>query len=262
MSKIAIKIKSTGQIVQVDVGNLSMNIGNWLLVETPQCKEAAEVVDNGRLKDDQFEKGDIKEGEIEVIRKLTDKDRDQYDELKKAARGLISDCQQKIDNHKLPMHLLDAELSFDEKKLTFYFTAEGRVDFRSLVSDLASTFKKLIRLQQVGARDEARFLGGFGRCGEKLCCRRFLKGDLDSVTLDMAQVQGLATMGSNRITGVCGKLMCCLAYELKEYKEAAKKLPKIGDRVKTEKGTGVVISQNVLSGKVTVELEDKSRLEV
>lgn len=262
MSKIAIKIKSTGQIVQTDAGNLSMKVGDWLLVETPQCKEVAEVVDESRLKDSQIEKGDVKEEEIEVIRKLTEKDIAQRDELKKIARNLILECQQKIDNHKLPMQLLDAELSFDEKKLTFYFTAEGRVDFRSLVSDLASTFKKLIRLQQVGARDEARFLGGFGRCGEKLCCRRFLKGDLDSVTLDMAQVQGLATMGSNRITGACGKLMCCLAYELKDYKEAAKKLPKIGDRVKTDKGAGIVISQNVLCGKVTVELEDKSRLEV
>jgi cell fate regulator YaaT (PSP1 superfamily) len=255
MSKIAIKIKSTGQIIQVDVGNLSMNIGDCLLVETPQCKEVAEVVDQSRLKDGQIEKGDVKEEEVEVIRKLTDKDISQCDDLKKVAKNLISDCQQKIDNHKLPMQLLDAELSFDEKKLTFYFTAEGRVDFRSLVSDLASTFKKLIRLQQVGARDEARFLGGIGRCGEKLCCRRFLKGDLDSVTLDMAQVQGLATMGSNRITGACGKLMCCLAYELKEYREAAKKLPKIGDRIETEKGTGVVISQNILCGKVNWKIK-------
>lgn len=262
MEKLVIKIKSTGQIVQADAGKLAIKLGDWLLVETPQCKEVSEVVDNSRLKDSKIEKGDVTEGEIEVIRKLTDKDRKIYDELKKNAKDLIPQCQEKIDNHKLPMQLLDAEISFDEKKLTFYFTAEGRVDFRSLVSDLASTFKKLIRLQQVGARDEARFLGGFGRCGEKLCCRRFLKGDLDSITLDMAQVQGLAAMGSNRITGACGKLICCLAYELDEYKEIAKTLPKIGDKIKTEKGAGIVISQNVLRKKVVVELEDRSRLEV
>ena len=118
MSKIAIKIKSTGQIVQTDVGNLSMKVGDWLLVETPQCKEVAEVVDESRLKDSQVEKGDVKEEEIEVIRKLTEKDIAQRDDLKKIARNLILECQQKIDNHKLPMQLLDAELSFDEKKLT------------------------------------------------------------------------------------------------------------------------------------------------
>ena len=160
------------------------------------------------------------------------------------------------------MELMDAELSFDEKKLTFYFAAEGRVDFRSLVSDLASTFRKLIRLQQIGARDEARFLGGCGRCGQVLCCRRFLKGDLDSVTLEMAQLQGLAAMGTARVTGCCGKLMCCLKYELDEYREAVKSLPKIGEKIKTEKGFGFVISQNILAKKVLVEVEDGSKLEV
>jgi len=178
------------------------------------------------------------------------------------AQEMIPECQKKILRHRLPMELLDAELSFDEKKLTFYFTADGRVDFRALVSDLASSFKKLIRLQQVGARDEARFLGGHGRCGQILCCRKFLKGDLDSITLDMAQIQGLAAMGPGRITGACGKLMCCLAFEIEEYKKMAKNLPKIGDEIKTEKGQGIVISQNVLQKKITVELPDKSKLEV
>ena len=262
MKKIAIKIKSTGQIIEADAGKLMINSGDLILIESPQCKEIAEVVDLDRLKESESLKDEINEGEIEVIRKLTDKDNLQYQELKKKAKDLLPECQEKIDGHKLPMQLLDAELSFDEKKLTFYFTAEGRVDFRSLVSDLASTFKKLIRLQQVGARDEARFLGGFGRCGQKLCCRRFLKGDLDSITLDMAQIQGLATMGSNRVTGSCGKLMCCLSYELDYYHEAIKKIPKIGDKINTEKGEGIVISQNLLRGKVTVELKDKSRLEV
>lgn len=262
MSKLAIKIKSTGQVVPADAGKLSIQMGDWLLVETPQSKEVAEVVDIERLKNLKVEKGELREEEVEIIRKFTEKDHSQYQELKEKARGLIPECQEKINSHKLPIQLLDAELSFDEKKLTFYFTADGRVDFRSLVSDLASSFKKLIRLQQVGARDEARFLGGFGRCGQKLCCRRFLKGDLDSITLDMAQVQGLASMGSNRVTGSCGKLMCCLAFELKEYREAIKKLPKVGESVKTKKGSGIVIAQNVLQKKVTVELEDKSRLEV
>ena len=203
MAKIAIKIKSTGQIIEVESGKLKFSVGDWILVETRECKEVAIVVDSEKLKDGrpEEESDDI---EVEIIRKLNEKDTEQNRQFKKMAQGLIPECQKKIESHNLPMELMDAELSFDEKKLTFYFSAEGRVDFRSLVSDLASTFNKLIRLQQVGSRDEARFIGGCGRCGQVICCRRFLKGDLDSVTLEMAQIQGLATMGSNRITGCCG----------------------------------------------------------
>lgn len=243
-----------------EAGKLNFAVGDWFLVETPQCKEVATVIEDSRLKDESIE-GEMEESDIEVIRKLTDKDREQYEKLKITAQELIPECQKKIEYHNLPMELLDAELSFDEKKLTFYFTAGGRVDFRSLVSDLASTFRKLIRLQQVGARDEARFLGGHGRCGQRLCCRRFLKGDLDSITLDMAQIQGLAAMGSSRITGACGKLMCCLAYEIEEYKKAARGLPKIGDIYKTKQGEGIVIAQNVLAKRLTIELPDKTKLE-
>ncbi|MFA5158200.1 MAG: regulatory iron-sulfur-containing complex subunit RicT [Patescibacteria group bacterium] len=262
MANIAIKIKSTGQILEVEAGKLEIKNNDWLLVETPQCKEVAVAVAADRLKEERDENHELKSADVEIIRKLNEKDIDLHRQLKKTAQELIPECQKKIEFHKLPMELLDAELSFDEKKLTFYFTADGRVDFRSLVSDLASTFKKLIRLQQVGVRDEARFIGGCGRCGQVLCCRRFLKGDLDSITLDMAQIQGLAAMGSNRVTGSCGKLMCCLSYELSEYQEAIKKLPKIGEKIKTKNGPGTVISQNVLQKKVLTELDDGSKLEV
>ena len=262
MAKVAVKIKSTGQIIEVDSGKFDFSTGDWLLMETRECKEVAIVADGGHSDNVKSESGEAAEPEIEIIRKLSEKDLEQYKEYKKIAQGMIPECQKKIEFHKLPMELMDAELSFDEKKLTFYFSAEGRVDFRSLVSDLASTFKKLIRLQQIGARDEARFIGGCGRCGQPLCCRRFLKGDLDSVTIDMAQIQGLAAMGSTRVTGCCGKLMCCLKYELGEYEESAKSMPKIGDKIKTEKGPGFVISQNLLTKKVLVEVEDGTKLEV
>jgi cell fate regulator YaaT (PSP1 superfamily) len=154
------------------------------------------------------------------------------------------------------MQLLDADLSFDEKKLTFYFTAPSRVDFRVLVSELAHTFKKIIRLQQIGSRDEARYLGGVGRCGETICCKKFLKGNLESVTLDMASDQNLAQMGSNRITGVCGKLMCCLKYELEYYQKVKKTMPALGTEINTEKGKGTVIGQNIVKKKVTVKLNE------
>ncbi|TSC92917.1 MAG: hypothetical protein Athens101428_783, partial [Candidatus Berkelbacteria bacterium Athens1014_28] len=145
------------------------------------------------------------------------------------------------------MELLDADLSFDEKKLTFYFSAKERVDFRALVSDLASTFKKIIRLQQVGPREEAQLIGGCGRCGQVLCCRRFLRGDLDKSTTEMAQLQGLAIMGQNRCIGSCGKLLCCLSYEMEDYEKLAKGMPAIGDEINTKEGKCKVISQNILA---------------
>ena len=262
MAKIAIKINSNGQILEVDAGKMNFEIGDLVLIETPQCKEIATVVCPQQLKNEREEKGELASSEVELIRKLTEKDIALSKDNKKEAEELIPECQKKISFHKLPMELLDAELSFDGKKLTFYFTADGRVDFRSLVSDLASTFKKLIRLQQVGARDQTRLMGGCGRCGQVVCCKKFLKGDLDSVTVDMAQLQGLAMMGPNRVTGSCGKLMCCLAYELPEYKEKASKMPKIGSKIKTEKGQGTVISQNIMQTKVIAELADGSKLEV
>lgn len=263
MSKIAIKVKSTSEVVEAEKGRLSLNVGDFVLLETPQCKEIGVVIDK-KLAENEEENSatEGESGEIEIIRKLTEKDLALRDELKKTALGMVPECQRKIDQHKLPMELLDAELSFDEKKLTFYFSASGRVDFRMLVSDLASTFKKLIRLQQVGARDEARCIGGCGRCGQVLCCQRFLKGDLDSITLEMAQIQNLASMGANRVTGACGKLMCCLSFELEEYKNAAKKLPKVGEKIKTSDGEATVLSINVMAKKAYVEFADGRRTEV
>jgi len=260
MAKVNLKIKSTGQIIEAEKGRLEFSLGDWILIETKECKEVAIVVESEGVKE-QKNAEDSEEHGIEVIRKLNKKDLEQYNEYKKLAQGLIPECQKKIEYHKLPMEVVDAELSFDEKKLTFYFSAEGRVDFRSLVSDLASTFKKLIRLQQIGPREEAKLLGGCGRCGQILCCKKFLKGDLDCATLDMAQIQGLAIMGQNRVTGCCGKLMCCLTYEIDNYKKVAEKLPKIGAKIKTEKGVGIVVSQNLLTGKVLAEVNDGTRLE-
>ncbi|MCX6812135.1 MAG: regulatory iron-sulfur-containing complex subunit RicT [Candidatus Berkelbacteria bacterium] len=261
MNKITIKIKSTGQVMELDAGRLDFNPGDWILVETPACKEIAIVAQDGQKSEEESEGQEIPEAEVEIIRKLGEKDLAEYQNLKKIAQEMILECQKKVEYHGLPMEIIDAELSFDEKKLTFYFSAAGRVDFRILVSDLASTFRRLIRLQQVGVRDEAAFCGGHGRCGQELCCRRFKKDDLDSITIDMAQIQGLATMGSNRITGCCGKLMCCLAYENDEYKKTLARLPKIGEKLKTKNGVGEIVGQNLFKGSVTVEFEDKTKLE-
>ncbi len=260
---LRIKIISNGKIVPFKESALKLASGDEVLIESMGCQEKAVICDIGDLGEEEAATQTEAEGESpEIIRRLTEADKKRYAELKKQASGFIPECQKRIDVHKLEMTLLDAELSFDEKKLTFFFSAPGRVDFRALVSDLASSFKKLIRLQQVGARDQARFTDGYGRCGQRYCCRSFLPSNLDEVTLEMARSQQLAHMGSNRITGSCGKLMCCLKFELKDYNEKLKDLPKIGEEVKIKDGVGTVVDLNVLKKKVSVELKEGNRVEV
>jgi len=257
MGKVFIKYKSDGTVFELDAGNHELNPGEEVLIEGEYGLEIAYVIAKEAFQAQiEEERGENKEKKPAVfIRKLSDSDKEKAKELAKVAKSFLDECQVKIGKYDLPMQLIDADLSFDEKKLTFYFTAPSRVDFRLLVSDLAHTFKKVIRLQQIGARDEARYLGGVGRCGQLLCCKRFLKGNLESVTLDMASEQNLAQSGSNRVTGVCGKLQCCLKYELDNYKETKKKLPKVGSSMNTEKGKGVVVNQNVVKKSVTVKLD-------
>jgi len=158
----------------------------------------------------------------------------------------------KIAEHNLDMKLVEAEYSFDKSKIIFYFTSEGRVDFRELVKDLARIFKARIELRQIGVRDEAKLFGGFGSCGKELCCRRFLK-DFEPVTIRMAKEQGLP-LNPPKISGVCGRLMCCLAYECKVYKELSRDLPKEGDKINTPEGKGKVVSVNILKRSVIVEV--------
>lgn len=262
--KLAVKIISNGRIVPFDDTKLKLGAGDQVLIENAGCLEKGVICDFKIIESD--DSVDIKKSESEespvIVRKLNESDEKKYQELKKQAIDCLVECQKKIEKHGLVMELLDAELSFDEKKLTFFFSAPSRVDFRTLVSDLASTFKKLIRLQQVGARDEARYLDGVGRCGQRYCCRSFLSKNLDEITLEMARAQQLAHMGSNRITGACGKLQCCLKYEVKDYEENLKTLPQIGDQVKIKAGEGTVIDLNVLQKKVIIALNDGTRVEV
>jgi cell fate regulator YaaT (PSP1 superfamily) len=259
--KILIKARSDNKVYLVDRGNIELDADELVIFESDQCQEVAKVIkENDQVEEPEEKDKDDKPAEL--IRRMNEKD-NQIDEDNRAqARQCISKCQEIIVKHKLPMELLDADLSFDGRKLTFYFTAPGRVDFRTLVSELASTFQKLIRLQQVGARDRARCSGGVGRCGQHFCCNRFLKGELECVSIDMAYDQNIGQMGSNRVTGACGKLMCCLRYELEFYQKAKKKMPAIGSTIKTPKGEGTVVGQRILKNKVVVELSDKTYVEV
>ena len=253
-----IKAKSDNKIYRGDSGKLEVNFQDEILFETEQGQETGIIVQKSTK--DNFE---VEETEATIIRKLTDKDQKRCEEMKKEALVALPICQEKIKKHNLPMDLLDADISYDGKKITFYFSSPSRVDFRSLVPDLASTFKKLIRLQQVGSRDKAKCLHGvIGRCGREVCCRSFEKNS-DDVNIEMANVQNIGQMGSNRVTGACGKLMCCLKFELQAYQKAKMKMPEVGNEFKTKEGVGIVISQNVIKNKVLVELkEDKKILEV
>jgi len=260
-NEIHIKAKSDNNIYRAELGNLMLAELDEVLFESDQGQEIG-VVSLGELSTE--EKKDENDSIVTIIRKLNDKDNEKCLERKKEATDTLPVCEEKIKKHGLSMDLLDADISFDGKKITFYFSAPGRIDFRSLVPDLASTFKKLIRLQQVGSRDKAKCMGGVvGRCGRGVCCREFLAKPCDDVNIDMANIQNIGQMGANRSTGSCGKLMCCLKYELRAYEESKKKMPAMGTEYKTAEGLGIVISQNVMKNKIVVELkESKKRVEV
>ncbi|MEI7792006.1 MAG: regulatory iron-sulfur-containing complex subunit RicT [Candidatus Berkelbacteria bacterium] len=262
MSEIFVKTRSDGKIYPVDKGNLEVVAGDQVLFDSDQCQEIARVMLSSEAKKETDSLVPASQTTGVIVRRLNERDLEIDEKRKVEARENLDRCKQIVAKHDLPMELLDADISYDGKKLTFYFSAPGRVDFRSLVSELAANFQKLIRLQQVGARDRARFVGGVGRCGQGFCCKRFLKGELDVVSIDMAYDQNLAQMGSNRVTGACGKLMCCLKYELDFYKKQKKALPAVGSKIKTAKGMGTVVHQCIVKNIVKVELEDRTILEV
>ncbi len=197
-----------------------------------------------------------------VMRKATAHDLEKIPDLKEKTSAL-KQCKEMARKHNLPMKLVDAHFAFDGSRLTFAFIADGRVDFRELVKDLTRRFNRTIRLQQIGIRDEAKVVGDFGPCGRNLCCREHL-GDLKSITSEMAELQQCAHRGSERISGICGRLMCCLAYEQNGYEELNKKMPPVGARVKVDGKRGVVVGHHVLKQTVDVEFspengEDKGR---
>lgn len=251
MKRIFYRLPSCGKIYFSPKDNKTacFKIGEEILVEIDEVIESAMIA--GDKESNEF----FNPEEGKIIRKITKEDKQKIVSLRKKASGLIEEANKKAFRHGLKMKILDAGFSFDEKKLTFYFSADGRLDFRSLVYDLVKSFGKIIRLQQVGARDEARIYGGFGKCGRELCCRKFL-ANLESITLEMAQIQELATAGSGKLSGCCGKLMCCLAFEAETYEDLKKKMPKKGCRMITPQGTGKVIGHNVLEGKVTLETKE------
>ena len=205
-----------------------------------------EVIDNT-----EYKKGD--KVIVDTVRGKADEDEiKRYNELKEESEKANKLCKERIIHHKLPMKLVGTEYTFDRSKLIFYFTAEGRIDFRDLVKDLANIFKLRIELRQIGVRDEARILGTIGICGKELCCRTFIN-KFDSVSIKMARDQGLV-INPAKISGVCGRLLCCINYEYAQYEEVLRHYPAVNQLVKTPKGEGKVISISPLNGYLFVDV--------
>ena len=193
-----------------------------------------------------------------VVRIADQKDRLIVEENKTAAKEAYDVCSEKVNEHQLDMKLVDVEYTFDRNKVIFYFTADGRVDFRELVKDLASIFRTRIELRQIGVRDEAKMLGGIGPCGRMLCCSTFL-GDFDPVSIKMAKDQNLS-LNPTKISGLCGRLMCCLKYENDEYETAKEQLPDLGEMIVTPNGPGKVVGLNILGRVMQVDVAGQERV--
>lgn len=253
---IPIKLRELGQVYFYNAVNLETKEGDYVIVEHDRGLDYGHVISPGDAALDT----ESKEPPKKIIRLATDSDLKQIEDNRLKAREAFNTCVKKITEHKLEMKLVKAEYSFDCTKIIFYFTANGRVDFRDLVKDLAKIFKARIELRQIGVRDEAKLFGGFGACGRQLCCAKFLK-DFAPVTIKMAKEQGLP-LNPTKISGLCGRLMCCFSFEHETYKVLSKGLPREGERIHTPQGKGKVAEVNVFTRTVTVELEDGTRIEV
>lgn len=217
-----------------------------VIVPTENGNELGIVIDaNVKSKEDPREK---------IIRIATENDAKTYEKYEKEKKDLLKICRQEIKKQNLPMKAIDARINLDGKQAVFVFTADGRVDFRELVKILSKEIKRGVRMQQIGSRDEARKLGGFGICGRELCCVKF-PGSIPSITTDMAKVQQISNRGTERISGLCGRLMCCLAYEADQYKKLLEGMPELYSVVETKEGRGTVIEVNAAAQEVKVKTE-------
>ena len=237
---VGVRFKTAGKIYYFDPAELEINLNSHLVVETARGIECGLVVITNREVDDAEIISPLKK----VIRIATEEDIEHLNENKKKEKEAFIICTKKIMEHNLDMKLTDTEYTFDNNKILFYFTAEGRVDFRDLVKDLASIFKTRIELRQIGVRDESKMMGGLGICGRVLCCKSFL-GEFQPVSIKMAKEQGLS-LNPTKISGACGRLMCCLKYEQDAYEEILRRFPKIGAIVSTPDGQGTIINLSLL----------------
>lgn len=248
---IGVRFKEVGKVYYFDPQKVKYKEKTKVIVETARGIECGSVA---------MENKEIPDEEIinplkTVIRIANDNDFKTLEENREKEKSAYDICLKKIENHGLKMKLVDVEYTFDRSKILFYFTADGRVDFRELVKDLASVFKTRIELRQIGVRDESKVLGGLGVCGRPFCCNSFL-GAFQPVTIKMAKEQGLS-LSPVKISGTCGRLMCCLKYEQSSYEHLLRVTPKVGAIVDTKEGRGTVIENNLLTGTLKVRLDKR-----
>ncbi|MDY0235671.1 MAG: stage 0 sporulation family protein [Gudongella sp.] len=246
---VGVRFKKAGKIYYFDPDKIDVKQNDFVIVETARGLEFGVVAVGPR---------DVEEEEIisplkPVLRIALDEDFKLHKENKEKAKEAMSICAEKVKEHGLDMNLVDVEYTFDNNKVIFYFTADNRVDFRDLVKDLASIFKTRIELRQIGVRDEAKIIGGIGPCGQITCCTRFL-GEFAPVSIKMAKEQSLS-LNPTKISGLCGRLMCCLKYEQDTYEELLVNMPSVGAIIKAPDGTGVVISSYTLLERVRAKIK-------
>lgn len=251
---ISVKFKENGRAYSFDPAGIKAEQGEYVIVETQNGIEIGTV----SAAIHEVAKDAIVKPLKKVIRKATEKDMARREENKKKEKEAFGICEELILAHKLDMKLVEVEYSFDANKIVFFFTSDGRVDFRELVKDLASRFHTRIELRQIGVRDEAKMLGGLGICGRPYCCKQFLN-DFQPVSIKMAKEQGLS-LNPTKISGSCGRLMCCLKYEQDAYEYLNSLTPSVGSTVKTPEGNAVVTEVNLITGYLTVRLSDSDSL--
>lgn len=246
---IGVRFKSVGKVYYFAPAGIRFALGDPVIVETARGVECGEIVMENKEVEDEKIVAPLKS----VIRKATERDLKTVEDNEGKEKAAFHICAEKIAKHKLEMKLIDVEYTFDGGKILFYFTADSRVDFRELVKDLASVFRTRIELRQIGVRDEAKMLGGLGICGRPFCCASFL-GEFQPVSIKMAKEQSLS-LNPTKISGTCGRLMCCLKYEQDSYEQLLRITPKVGALVETPEGRGKVEDANLLTGMLKVRLD-------
>lgn len=247
---IGVKFRRPGKVYFFDAGDIEVQKQEKVIVETAMGQEIGEVVSSKKQINEESLNSPLKQ----IIRIATPKDIKHDEENREKEQEAFKICEEKIKKYKLDMHLTEVEYKFDNSKILFYFTADGRIDFRELVKDLAAVFRTRIELRQIGVRDEVKRIGGNGICGRELCCCSFL-GNFETVSIKMAKEQNIS-LNPSKISGNCGRLMCCLKYEQDVYEDKLKRLPKIGAIVKTPDGEGTVDGVETLKEIIRVKLKD------
>jgi cell fate regulator YaaT (PSP1 superfamily) len=253
---IGVRFKRAGKIYYFDPADIELGVGDYVVVKTTRGQELGRVV----IPPAQVAEGEVPQELKPVLRKADPEDLEQAEDLEAKEAKAMAECARLIERFRLPMKLLSAEYNLDGTRLTFSFSATERVDFRELVRELNSRFKLRVELRQLGPRDEAKVVGGFGRCGRPLCCVNFLS-EFSPVSIRMAKDQDLP-LNPMKISGVCGRLLCCLAYESGQYQNLKKQMPRVGQRVSTAMGPARVVGGNPLKETVLVETESQASLEL